>query len=144
MATEAALKYQAKLSRARVRDLYLLVEQTSPTHKASLAWLTAAAGELADLAQVSYRKDGKLEPKPLTKEKVDEVIEFGLSRQAVLGVKFASGVALSGGKLALITRKFLLTSLDGIADGKVRRLVEKEFPLPESDDLEEGKELDEE
>lgn len=138
------VKYKATMARARWRALYSLAEKINPSHKASQAWLTATAAELFEIAEVKIKAGGNIFGKPFDAKRSEELVTLELTRAAVLGIKFSVIEKLKGDEnrkpASLNERRDLLEAVSGIGpDGKLRRLVEAESKLPESDDLEDEK-----
>ncbi len=150
--SDPKISYQATMQRSRWRTIYLKCEVTSPTHKASQRWLSEAAAQLFDVAEVKIKAGGEIKAKvEFNAGKATDLVTLQLSRDAVLGIKFAVVAALDGTSgmpgarpSPLLERRDLLDSCGGIGpDGIFRKLVEKEAKLPEDGDLDEGSELDE-
>jgi hypothetical protein len=142
------VKYSATMARLRWRNLYIKVEIASPGHKAAQRWLAAFAAEVFEVAEVEIKAGGDLRALAFEAKRGQEEITLELSRDAVLGMKYAIVAALDGrgGQNArpspLLERRDLLASCDKVGpDGVFRRLVEKEAKLPEDTDLDEGSEL---
>lgn len=143
------IKYRSTMARLRWRNLYIKCEVVNPSHKASQRWLAAAASELFDVAEVTFKTGGTLMAKTdFEKGKPDELVTLELTRDAVLGIKHAVKEIIQGTRerppASQLERRELFESCQGIGpDGIFARIVEKEAKLPDSEDLEEGSELNE-
>jgi hypothetical protein len=140
--SDPKITYKGGMARARWRKLYILVETTNPAHKASQRWLQTAAAELFDVAEVRIKTGGGMVGKTFDLVRGEEEITLELSRDAVLGIKFAVIAKLVGDETrkpaTTMERRDLLEAVAGIGpDGKLRRLIEAEAKLPDSEDLEE-------
>lgn len=140
--------YEASMSRLRWRALYIKLEITQPKHRAAERWLSTAAAELFEVAEIKIKDGGDLRAADFKAGKAEDVVKLELSRDAVLGIKFAVIGALNGtgtpqrGPTPLLERRELLASVGSIGpDNGLRKLVEKESMLPEDEDIDEGSDL---
>lgn len=142
------IKYKATMARARWRALYLKIELRSPSHKAAQHWLAEAASQIFDVAEVKIKAGGVLQADPFDGKKAEELVSMELTRDAVLGIKFAVTGALTGadsGKPSnLLERRDLLAACEGVKgpNGTLRKIVESEAKLQESDKLDENSSLE--
>jgi hypothetical protein len=140
--SDPKITYKASMARQRWRKLYMLAETINPAHKASQRWLQAAAAELFEVAEVRLKTGGGLVGKTFDLVRAEETVTLELTRDTVLGIKFAVIAKIVGDDTrkpaTMLERRDLLEAVGGIGpDGKLRRLIEAEAKLPDSDDLEE-------
>lgn len=131
------VKYKGTTTRAQWRSLYLKCESVSPKNRVVQRWLSVAASELFDVAEVRI-KPGGINAKRM--EKPTEQVTLELSRDCVKGIQHAVIDTLlgttSGMPAANAERRDLLDAVKDIGPGgKLVRLIEKEAKLPDSDDL---------
>ena len=147
MAEGEVIKYQGVATRAQWRAIYLKCETVPPDHKAATKWLASACAQLFDTAKVTLKTGGVVSAKAFDGEEAEEVITLTLSRDAVLGVKYAVIKALTGygnaAASAHLERADLLKACKGIGpDEKLLRLIEQEAKLPDMPDKDDALEIE--
>lgn len=131
-------KARAVVRRSVARELFFLV-QNAPTPNKSIVRVLAAADEaLLEHSCVEFQDDGNY--KFLDMEKPDEKIELLIERDAAIGIKHA---LVSAAKTAVYGRRKAILHWAGCFGDIFRKRVEIEAKLAESEELEEGAELDE-
>ena len=148
MSDKHAVTFKATMTRDQWRTMNIRAETINPPHRSGLRWLSALSAETFDVAEVTVdTSSGRILAKPWTEPKVGtDRLTLDLSRDATLGLKVLAIKMILGtpgprGEPAqpatLLERRNIFDALEGVADGKVLRLVKKEAQLPESDDLDE-------
>jgi hypothetical protein len=144
--SDSKIRYASKIARAQWRALFLKCELTNPVHKAAGKWLAAACDELMPIAHVQVKPGGIVQADPYNgDDKFDDLVSLEISRDALLGIKFAVINVLKGGPnqppANHLERMDLLNAVAGIGpDGILRRMVEADAKLPDGD-VSEDKEM---
>lgn len=140
MADATTVKYEANLTRARIRFIYLALEQFQPSHRAAQRWIDTACAEFFEHAKVEL-KNGQIVSRGMDKAEALEVVKLQISRDTVLAIKYVFTILISGSPerkmlpASRMERREYLEILGDIGpEGKLRRLVEKEAKLPEVED----------
>lgn len=133
---EARKVCRAKVTRLQIRNLWDFVQQAKAGNRSQEDWLAAANRELERDALV---KVGIAKAQYLDMKDPDQVVDLRLSYSAAAGVKLALIQGAAGASFRI--RTFIREAADGFGP-EFSKLVRKLICLPESQDLEEDKELE--
>jgi len=145
--SDPAIKYKGTATRAQWRALFMKAEIVPPDHRAAQKWTASTCAQLFDVAKVTIKSGGVLTGRQFEAHEAHELVTLELSRDAVLGIKYAVIKALTGFGTVLpaghLEREDLLNACRGIGpEEKLLHLIESEAKLPEMPDKADALELE--
>lgn len=128
-------KYPAKLTRLQIRNLWQNVQNAVGGNRTQESWLAAANKELEPHAAVVI---GVAKAQFVDMKEPDEILTLRLSYEATCGAKIA--LVQSAKAAPFRTREWIRETASCFGE-EFGKLVRKAISLPDSEDLEEDKEL---